>query len=57
MLKRHSILPTRATFFILSAGKIETAQEFKIKLFGDDSHVKIVWLYVAVFNKNGTLYF
>ena len=33
MLKRHSILPTRTSFFILSAGKIEIVQEFKIKLF------------------------
>ena len=33
MLKRHNILPTRTSFFILSAGKIESVQEFKIKLF------------------------
>ena len=33
MLKRHNILPTRTSFFILSAGKIESGQEFKIKLF------------------------
>ena len=29
-LKRHNILPTRASFFISSAGKIESVQELKI---------------------------
>ena len=33
MSKRHSILPTRSTFFISSAGKIESVQEFKLKPF------------------------
>ena len=33
MLKRHSILPTGTSFFISSARKIESLQEFKIKLF------------------------
>ena len=33
MSKRHNILPTRTIFFILSAGKIEKMQEFKMKLF------------------------
>ena len=33
MLKRHNILPTRTSFFILGAGKIEIVQELKIKLF------------------------
>ena len=33
MSKRHNILPTRTRFFISSAGKIESLQEFKIKLF------------------------
>ena len=33
MLKRHNILPTRARFFISSAGKIENVQEFNVKLF------------------------
>ena len=33
MSKRNSILPT-GTSFISSAGKIESAQECKIKLFG-----------------------
>ena len=33
MSKRHKILPTRTRFFISSAGKIESVQEFKIKLF------------------------
>ena len=33
MLKRHNILPTRTSFFILGAGKTESVQEFEIKLF------------------------
>ena len=33
MSKRHNILLTRTRFFISSAGKIESLQEFKIKLF------------------------
>ena len=32
MSKRHNILPTRTAFFISSTGKIESMQEFKIKL-------------------------
>ena len=43
MSKRHNILPTRTSFFISSAGKIENLQEFKVKLFEslftDDSHI------------------
>ena len=33
MSKRYTTLPTRTRFFILSAGKSESVQEFKIKLF------------------------
>ena len=33
MPKRHDILPTRTRSFISTAGKIESVQEFKIKLF------------------------
>ena len=33
MSKRHNILPTRTKFFILSAGKVESRQEFKMKRF------------------------
>ena len=33
MSKCYHILPTRTSFFILSAGKIESVQEFKVKLF------------------------
>ena len=33
MSKRHNISLTRTTFFISGAGKIESVQEFKIKLF------------------------
>ena len=33
MLKRHNILPTRTSFFISSAGKIESVQELKNKVF------------------------
>ena len=29
MPKHHNILPTRTSFFISSAGEIESAQEFK----------------------------
>ena len=32
--KRHNNLPTRASFFISNAGKIESVCEFKIKVFG-----------------------
>ena len=31
--KRHTILSTRFYFFISSAGKIESLQEFEINLF------------------------
>ena len=31
MPKRRNILPARATFFALSAGKIESGRKFKIK--------------------------
>ena len=60
MSKRHNILPTRTSSFVSSAGKIESMQEFKIKLFdscliADDSHVKIVWLQVVVFSEYDTL--
>ena len=33
MSKHHNILPNRTTFFISGAGKIESVQDFKIKLF------------------------
>ena len=33
MSKRHIILPTRTTFSISGAGKIEHLQDFKIKPF------------------------
>ena len=57
MLKRHNILPTRTSFFISSAGKIESVLELKINFssscfIADDSHVKIVWLHVAVFSEH-----
>ena len=62
MSKRHNILPTRTSFFISSAGKIESVQEFKIKLFEqcfivDDSHVKILWQHVVVFSEHDILSF
>ena len=31
MSKRDNIFPTKASFFISSAGKIENVQEFKVK--------------------------
>ena len=33
ILKRHNLLLTITSFFISSAGKIESVQKFKIKLF------------------------
>ena len=33
MLTSHSVLPARTSFFISIAGKIESVQEHKIKLF------------------------
>ena len=61
MLKRHNILPTRTSFFISSAGKIERVQELKNKFFNcfiaDDSHVKVVWLHVVVFSEHDILHF
>ena len=33
MSKTYDILPTKTSFFISSAGKIESVQEFNIKLF------------------------
>ena len=61
MSKRHNILPTRTSFSISSAGKIEIVQEFKIKLssyfIADDSHIKIVWLHIVVFCKHDILHF
>ena len=32
MSKRHKILPTRTSFFISDAGKIESDKEFSMKL-------------------------
>ena len=40
MSKRHSILPTKSSFFISSAGKIENSKEFQIKLFESLFHCK-----------------
>ena len=62
MLKCHSILPTRTSFFISIAGKIENVQEFKMKLFeslfiADDSHINIVWLHIIVFSEHDILHF
>ena len=33
MSKQHIILPTKTNFLISNAGKTESVQEFKIKLF------------------------
>ena len=33
MSKRRNILPTKTSFFISIAGKIESVQKFKMKLF------------------------
>ena len=53
MSKRYTTLPTRTRFFILSAGKIE--KFLSSCFFSDGSHVKIVWLYVAVLCKHDIL--
>ena len=47
MSERYKNLPTGASFFISSAGKIASVQEFKIKLssscfVANDSRLKIV---------------
>ena len=60
--KRLNILPTRTSFFISSAGKIESEQEFKIELpstcfIALDSHVIIVGLHVVVCSKHDILHF
>ena len=59
--KRHNILPTRTSFFISSAGKLKSVQEFKLKLFEwlltDDNHLNIVWLHVAVSTEHDLLQF
>ena len=65
MLKCHNILPTRTSFLISSAGKIESVQECKVKLFSlqlnsfiaGDSHIKVVWLHKVVFSKHDILHF
>ena len=59
---RYNILPTRATFFISSVGKIESVREFKIKFLSTyfvvgESHTKIICFHALVFNKNDILYF
>ena len=62
MLMPHNTIPTRTSFFVSSAGKVESLQVFKIKLFGCsyfiayDSHVKIVWLHVVVFSEHDILH-
>ena len=62
MSERYKNLPTGASFFISSAGKIGSVQEFKIKIssscfVANDSRVKIVWLHVVVFSEYDTLHF
>ena len=58
MSKRLNILPTRASFFISSAGKIESVREFKTNFYStNDSHIKIMCSYIVVFNVQAILYF
>ena len=50
MLKRHNILLTRASFFISTAEKFESVQEFKVKFLSNyfianDIHIKIICSY------------
>ena len=54
MSKRHNILPTRTSFFISNAGKLNTLSNCFIE---NDSHVKTVWLHIAVFSEHDTLHF
>ena len=61
-VERHNILPTRTSFFISRAGKIESVQEFKINFssscfIADDSHIKNVWLHIVVFSEHDILHF
>ena len=62
MSKRHNILPTKTSFFISSAGKIEVVQgskwNFSSNCFmADGSHLKIVWLHVVAFREYDFLHF
>ena len=59
MLKHHSNLLTIVTFFMSSAGKIEGMQEFSSStcFIVGASHIKIISLHIAVFNKNAILHF
>ena len=61
MSKRHNILPTRTSFFISGAGKIENLKESTVKLFKwlftDSSLIKIVWLHLVVFAEHDLLHF
>ena len=63
MSKHDNTLPTKTSFFISSARKIESPQEFKINLFAsscftaDDSYIKIIWLHVVVFSEHDILHF
>ena len=54
MSKRHKLLPTRTSFFISDAGKIESDKEFSMKLLdscfiADDTQVKVVWVHAVIF--------
>ena len=67
MSKRHYILPTRTSFFISNARKIENVQEFGLNssslnfsssyFIADDGHVKIVWLHAVVLRKHDILHY
>ena len=62
MSKRHNILLTRNSYFISSAGEIESVQELKTKFFSScfnagDSHIKSICLHIAVFKECDILHF
>ena len=62
MSKCCNILPTRSSFFISSARKLERVKELKKNFssccfIAGDSRVKIVWLHVAVFTELDILHF
>ena len=60
--EKRNVLPTRTSFFISIAKKLKAWRSSKLNfsstcVIADDSHVKIVWLHVAVFSEHDTLQF
>ena len=61
MSKSYNILPTIASFFMSSSGKIEACGNSKTSssscFIAGDAHIKIIFSYAVVPNKNAILYF